>query len=132
MKELKRWLYFAREDLRMAELAMQDGLYNQVCFHAQQCVEKSLKGLLSLSLDFVPRAHRMADLLGLLQPNLLVDLRDKLLLIDQFFIPTHYPDAIPGTLPSGLPSELDAPGFEFSKRYFQASCTILITSGKDI
>jgi len=44
MNEGSNWLMFAREDLRVAELAMQDRLYNQVCFHSQQCVEKSLKG----------------------------------------------------------------------------------------
>lgn len=39
----ERWLTFAREDLRMAELAMAETLWNQVCFHVQQCVEKILK-----------------------------------------------------------------------------------------
>lgn len=32
----KRWLTFAAEDLRVAEVTMPEGLYNQVCFHAQQ------------------------------------------------------------------------------------------------
>jgi HEPN domain-containing protein len=35
-----RWLAFAKEDLRIAELAMNEALYNQVCFHSEQCVEK--------------------------------------------------------------------------------------------
>jgi HEPN domain-containing protein len=43
---IERWLAFAREDLRMAELALPEGLFNQVCFHAQQCVEKAIKGWL--------------------------------------------------------------------------------------
>jgi hypothetical protein len=34
-----RWLEFARQDLQMAELAMNESIYNQVCFHSQQCVE---------------------------------------------------------------------------------------------
>ncbi len=55
------WLTFAREDLRVAELALADGIFNQVCFHAQQ-----------------------------------------------FYIPTRYPDALPGTLPQGAPSQEDA------------------------
>jgi HEPN domain-containing protein len=41
------WLAFATEDLQMAELALREGIYNQVCFHSQQCVEKCLKGLLA-------------------------------------------------------------------------------------
>ena len=40
----ERWLAFAREDLRMAELALSESIFNQVCFHAQQCVEKAIKG----------------------------------------------------------------------------------------
>ena len=35
---IERWLVFAREDLCMAELALAEGIFNQVCFHAQQCV----------------------------------------------------------------------------------------------
>ncbi|MCX7017993.1 MAG: HEPN domain-containing protein [Candidatus Sumerlaeota bacterium] len=40
-----RWLEFARQDLQMAELALNEGIYNQVCFHSQQYVEKCLKAL---------------------------------------------------------------------------------------
>ena len=46
-EEAKRWLAFAREDLRMAELAMAEALWNQVCFYAQQCVEKIFKAWLA-------------------------------------------------------------------------------------
>ncbi len=28
---IERWLAFAREDLRMAELALAEGIFNQVC-----------------------------------------------------------------------------------------------------
>jgi HEPN domain-containing protein len=42
----ERWLAFAREDLRMAELAMTEAIWNQVCFHAQQSVEKIFKAWL--------------------------------------------------------------------------------------
>lgn len=31
-----RWFVFALEDLRMADLAMDEEIFNQVCFHAQQ------------------------------------------------------------------------------------------------
>lgn len=31
MRETNRWLVFAREDFRIAELAMPEGLYNQEC-----------------------------------------------------------------------------------------------------
>lgn len=40
-----RWLEFARQDLQMAGLAFNEEIYNRVCFHSQQCVERCLKGL---------------------------------------------------------------------------------------
>lgn len=102
------WLAFAREDLRMAELALSEGIFNQVCFHAQQCVEKAIKGWLEQHGQTPPRTHRMADLLTLLPPDLMGDLIDELLLLDRFYIPTRYPDALPGTLAEGAPRERDA------------------------
>lgn len=103
-----RWLVFAREDLRMAELALAEGIFNQVCFHAQQCVEKAIKGWLEQQEEILPRTHRMADLLALLPPDLMGELSDALRLLDRFYIPTRYPDALPGMLPTGMPRQRDA------------------------
>ncbi len=108
MNESERWLRFARQDLRMAELAMNDGLYNQVCFHAQQCVEKAIKGLLAHQGSVPPRTHHLGDLLNLLDPNPLEQMRLEVQLLDRFYLPTRYPDALPGMLPEGLPDEKDA------------------------
>jgi HEPN domain-containing protein len=46
MSEASDWIGFAREDLRVAEWAFSAEIYNQTCFHAQQCVEKVLKAWL--------------------------------------------------------------------------------------
>ena len=50
----------------------------------------------------------MADLLALLPPDLMGELNDALLLLDRFYIPTRYPDALPGMLPEGMPGRRDA------------------------
>ena len=104
----ERWLAFAREDLRMAELALSEGIFNQVCFHAQQCVEKAIKGWLEAQGQSPPRTHRMADLLMLVSPDLMGEIYDALLLLDRFYIPTRYPDALPGMLAEGMPGQRDA------------------------
>ena len=96
-EESERWLAFAREDLRMAELAMTEDLYNQACFHCQQCAEKAVKGVLAHQGRMPPRTHRLGDLLGLLSPNLLADLTLDVQLLDRFYPPARYPDAVPGT-----------------------------------
>lgn len=104
----ERWLMFARQDLQMAELALNEGIYNQVCFHSQQCVEKCLKGLLANQRKTPPRTHSIVDLLGQLPQDCLQDLRDELGQMDIFYIPTRYPDALPGSLAEGLPGREEA------------------------
>jgi len=104
----ERWLAFAREDLRMAKLALTEGIFNQVCFHAQQCVEKAIKGWLEQHGRAPPRTHRMADLLPMLPPGLMGELSNALRLLDRFYIPTRYPDALPGVLSGGMPEQRDA------------------------
>ena len=108
MNEATNWLQFAHEDLRMAEMAWGEAIYNQVCFHAQQCVEKALKGLMAYHGQLLPRTHRLADLLSLLKPDPLPDLSDEIRLLDRFYIPTRYPDALPGTLSNALPGQAEA------------------------
>jgi HEPN domain-containing protein len=105
---IDRWLMFAREDLRMAELALAEGIFNQACFHAQQCAEKAIKGWLEQQGHIPPRTHRMADLLMLLPPGLMGELNDAIRLLDRFYLPTRYPDVLPGVLPGGMPILQDA------------------------
>lgn len=105
--ESERWLQFAHEDLHVARLAMQEKIYNQACFHSQQCAEKAIKGLLAFQGAKPPRTHSLSDLLGLLSPNPFASDSD-IQLLDRFYIPTRYPDALPGTLPEGLPDHKDA------------------------
>ena len=92
----------------MAELAMQARIYNQVCFHAQQCAEKAIKSLMTDQGQLPPRTHLLGDLLALLHPNPLASFALEVQLLDRFYIPTRYPDALPGSLPEGLPDETDA------------------------
>ena len=109
MSEIARhWLTFARQDLRMAELALSEEIYNQACFHAQQCAEKAAKGYLEQLGRSPPRTHLMSDLLALLPADALNPLESALLALDRFYIPTRYPDALPGTLADGLPRRRSA------------------------
>ena len=107
-EEVKRWFDFALEDLKLAELAMKEGIYNQVCFHAQQYVEKILKGYLLSKGEIYPKSHKLADLLLKIQESPFDTLKSEILSLDRFYIPTRYPDTLPGTLPESLPSKKDA------------------------
>lgn len=110
-EDAARWISFASEDLRMAELAFDENLFNQVCFHAQQCAEKSLKAVFASLGDLTPRTHALVDLLERLPDSArsaFSSVSDQLRQLDQFYVPTRYPDALPGMLPSGMPQRSHA------------------------
>jgi HEPN domain-containing protein len=61
------WLRRAKSDLALASVPRPpDVMYNKLCFHAQQAVEKSLKAMLIAEHIEFPRVHHIGYLLGLL------------------------------------------------------------------
>ena len=53
----------AESDLHTAKRTLEsDGLYDTVCFHAQQMAEKYFKGLLAFLEQPIPRTHNLEDL----------------------------------------------------------------------
>ena len=107
-EESRRWIAFANEDLRVAELIIDDEIYNQVCFHAQQSIEKTLKAAILAQGKTLRHTHIIVDLLNDLAVPWLSDLNDELKEMDLYYVPTRYPDALPGMLPDGPPSLADA------------------------
>ncbi len=91
----QEWFRNAKSDLRIAEIAMVNPgiLFEDACFHAEQCAEKALKALLThLDISF-PRTHAIEVLLDLLAtagivvpPN--IDEADTL---TQYAVQTRYP-----------------------------------------
>ena len=61
------WLRFARADLALARAPLPpDGLWETLCFHAQQAAEKAIKGvLIHYGVDF-PLTHVIERLIALL------------------------------------------------------------------
>jgi HEPN domain-containing protein len=102
------WIAFAVQDLQMADLALREGIHNQVCFHSHQCVEKILKALLANLGKKPPRIHAIVDLLNLLPHTKLQEIREALEQMDIYYIPTRYPDALPGCSPDSYPDLEDA------------------------
>lgn len=118
--EVKNWMEFAHEDSRMAELALKEKIYNQACFHSEQCVEKVIKAFIIHKGRIHPQSHKLADILTYLGKSIFDDLEAEIISLDRFYIPTRYPDALPGMLPEGLPSEKDAKeAIEISKLVFE-------------
>lgn len=92
---MQLWLVRARSDLKLGRAALrtQGVLPEDACFHAQQCAEKALKGLLTnQGVDF-PRTHVIEVLLDLLKvtgfeiPHAV----DEAFQLSQYSVQTRYP-----------------------------------------
>lgn len=109
--EAREWLAFAEDDLRVARLALGEGIFAQVCFHAQQCAEQCLKALLARQGQLIPRTHRIADLWALLPESTrepLASLEAPLQELEVYYAATRYPDALPGARAESLPDRAQA------------------------
>lgn len=76
--EAERWFRFAEEDLRVAALVFEEQIYTQTCFHAQQAVEKTLKGLLVYQERLPPKTHVLLYLWEQISPNPLSDFKEEI------------------------------------------------------
>ena len=65
---VEAWLTYAAADVEGAQMLLGSShLSHMVCFHAQQAVEKALKGYLAwLSDDDIPRTHNLLRLAALI------------------------------------------------------------------
>lgn len=104
------WLFFADSDLTLAGKALEEHIYHLACFHAQQAAEKLLKACLAKHEARIPKTHSLDELYELVLPyySALQEHRSALETLGRYYIPTRYPDALPGSLPEGLPIERDA------------------------
>ncbi|GAB4256051.1 MAG: HEPN domain-containing protein [Thermoleophilia bacterium] len=102
-QEAERWLEQSSDDLRAAQVLLEAGHHALAAFHAQQSAEKALKGLWR-SLDLDPWGHSVVKLLeGLSSSPGGLDLAELLPVaaaLDKLYIPTRYPDALPGLTPA--------------------------------
>lgn len=106
----KQWLDKATEDLTVARLVLKEGHTAHTCFLAQQCIEKSLKAYLLAKANKYPRTHKLVDLLGECESleSAFSQFQSDCLIVDQYYIPTRYPNGVPGGLPGGTPSQNEA------------------------
>ena len=99
--EADRWLRQAENDLEFARLGLREGFFAQVCFLAQQSAEKAVKAvgyLLGERTVFGPSVAVLVDRYSERVPGL-ADLRDEAGILDQYYIPTRYPNGLPGGFP---------------------------------
>ena len=98
--EGKRWLRQAERDYDDALYNLKGQRYNLVCFLSQQAAEKALKAFLYYSGEEHVIGHSVGDLI---QRAISLDKKFKTIqntrTLDLYYIPTWYPNGIPGGLP---------------------------------
>lgn len=91
----RQWIMRADDDLRLAELIMSysEPVYWAVAFHAQQCAEKALKGLLTFHDIRAGKTHDISNLLKLSVPVLgdLEQFKDRAGVLTTYAVDSRYP-----------------------------------------
>ncbi|MCI0439816.1 MAG: HEPN domain-containing protein [Chloroflexi bacterium] len=96
-----RWLSQAEHDLEFARLALRESFFSDACFLSHQITEKSLKALGYYRGDRYVLGHSLVELLLNLvntYPQLSA-LRITAGRLNQYYVSTRYPDALPGGTP---------------------------------
>ena len=114
-KQAKEWMRFAETDLKSAKALIHDeSLTTTAAFHVHQSVEKSLKALLELNDNKVPRIHDLLKLLKRIETEkieITLERNEEILdQINQVYIDSRYPADF-GLLPEGKPSIKKVEGF---------------------
>jgi len=102
-KEALRWFTHAKDEFTDADELRKRKRFYLALFHFQQSTEKALKAYLYLKVKSIEifYTHSINDLI-----NMVIELdRDFKELIsvkklDQYYIPTRYPNGLPGGIPS--------------------------------
>ncbi|ABQ92271.1 HEPN domain-containing protein [Roseiflexus sp. RS-1] len=92
------WLKQAERDLDQALDSQRAGRHEWACFAAHQAAEKAVKAL-HLHHKQEAWGHIIARLLTDLPINVAADLVDKARVLDNFYIPTRYPNSHPEGAP---------------------------------
>lgn len=108
--EGRRWLLQGEQDLNDAEFNLSGKRYNVACFLAQQSAEKALKAYLFSKGAEEVWGHSVAELCKDAQTfdHTFIELNQKAGPLDKYYIPTRYPNALPGGIPSEAFDEDDA------------------------
>jgi len=115
------WLLSAEMDLRSIERMLDEEFLAPVaCFHAQQCVEKSLKAILEEKGVRPPKTHDVLRLYGLVSETVGLELDLRILqVLNDLYVDARYPGEL-GLLPYGRPSPDDARQFyEFAAEVYR-------------
>jgi HEPN domain-containing protein len=94
------WKDYAQEDLKTAGAMIQTQRWTYVVFMCQQAIEKLVKGLYGMYLDFdkIPHTHNISklvkDFVGKLPERVDADMFDFFDLLTRYYLNNRYPDYV--------------------------------------
>ena len=99
--EADRWWRQADNDLSFARVALRERFYAQACFIAQQAAEKAVKSIAYGSGERAVLGHSLVDLISRFADRVpgLADLTELAGVLDQYYVPTRYPNGLAGGVP---------------------------------
>jgi len=97
----RRWLSQAENDLGAAQLMVERAFYAQACFMCHQVAEKALKALAYYRGDRYVLGHSLIELLREIVGTFpeMSQFESLMGVLNQYYVPTRYPDALPGGTP---------------------------------
>jgi HEPN domain-containing protein len=135
LEEAHRWLAQARHDAEAAALNAREGYAALACFLAQQAAEKALKAYLYAQGERAVIGHATYLLLKQCQyyDTCFEALQDVCRRLDQYYIPTRYPNGLPGGIPHEVyTSDQADQALEGTRRVLDTVTSLLSTgSGRE-
>lgn len=110
-EEGRRWLRQAEQDLDDARYNLEgDGRYHLTCFLAQQSAEKASKAFLYARGEELVWGHSVSEICkrAASSDEELEELRKRAATLDKYYIPTRYPNGLPGGIPAEAFEKRDA------------------------
>jgi len=104
LKEGRRWLEQAIEDLKWAKDLAERGGYHVACFLAQQIGDKALKAFLYYNGEDIVVGHSIERLCHACSKydESFADKSKKWAILDSYYVPTRYPNSIPDSIPARI------------------------------
>ncbi|MBI2959398.1 MAG: HEPN domain-containing protein [Betaproteobacteria bacterium] len=123
------YAYQAAEEMENAGIMRVNGKYPAACFHAQQAAEGMLKAVLIASGTDSPRVHHLEDLMVRVpEPHKtrIFQHRPKALLLEKYYLPARYVDALGGKAPASVFTLQDADDAIAAAEAIVAACGEII------
>jgi len=109
-KEALRWFLQAKDDYEFVEWVLKGGMFfDKGCFIAQQSGEKALKACLYATGKRRVIGHSLFEITNELVENekSFQEIMNETRRLDRFYIPTRYPNGLPGGSPFQIYTERD-------------------------